>query len=57
MNKDPRHMSEKELDQWQIQCAENARNYLFSIGQPLVYKRPDGHTVAEYQNGQILVVR
>ena len=57
MVKDPRKMTHKERIQWQKQCAQNARDYLFSINQPLVYKRPDGHTVAEYKNGQILVVR
>ncbi|RCR71145.1 hypothetical protein [Larkinella punicea] len=57
MVKDPRKMNPKERIQWQKQCAQNARDYLFSINQPLVYKRPDGHTVAEYKNGQILVVR
>ncbi len=36
--------------------AENARKYLFSIGQPLVYKR-DGHIVVEHKDGRVLVIR
>jgi hypothetical protein len=57
MVKDPRSMNNKERSLWQKQCAENAREYLFSIGQPLVYKRQDGHIVAEHKDGQILVIR
>lgn len=57
MTKDPRTMTRKERSQWQKQCAQNARDYLFSINQPLVYKRQDGHTVAEYRDGQIVVIR
>lgn len=57
MGKDPHLMTDAERAEWQRQCAEHTRNYLFSIGQPLVYKRPDGHTVAEYQNGDITVIR
>jgi DNA modification methylase len=57
MVKEPKKMSLEECIAWQKQCAENAKEYLFSIGQPLVYKRQDGHTVAEYKNGNILVIR
>ncbi|WP_221391177.1 hypothetical protein [Dyadobacter sp. NIV53] len=57
MVKDPRSMTDKERKVWEIKCAENARDYLFSIGQPLVYKRYDGHTVAEYKNGSIQIIR
>lgn len=57
MVKDPKRMSQREQLIWQRQCAENAKEYLFSIGQPIVYKRQDGHTVAEYSDGNILVVR
>jgi len=57
MEKDPREMTVDERNEWYKKCAENTRDYLFSIGQPLVYRRKDGHTVAEYSNGYILVVR
>lgn len=57
MVKDPRHMTDSELSAWIKKCAENARDYLFSINQPLVYIREDGHTIAEYKNGNIEVVR
>lgn len=56
MVKHPRSMTRKELDEWHKKLAESARNYLFSIGQPMVYKK-DGHVVAEYKDGRILVVR
>lgn len=57
MVKDPRHMTDQEFKLWQQQCAENARTYLFSINQALVYIREDGHTVAEYKDGNVVVVR
>lgn len=57
MVKDPRHMTDQELMVWQTQCAENARDYLFSINQPLVYIGEDGHTVAEYKDGTMRVIR
>jgi predicted AAA+ superfamily ATPase len=57
MTKDPRSMSDEERREWERRCAENARNYLFSIGQPLVYKQKDGRTVAEYKDGRIQVIR
>lgn len=57
MIKDPRTMQPEEQAEWQRQCAQHAREYLFSIGQPLVYRRSDGHTVAEYADGRITVVR
>ena len=55
MVKSPRSMTQQERDVWHKQIAEKAREYLFSIGQPLVYKK-DGHVVAEYQDGRVLVV-
>lgn len=57
MVKDPRLMDTAERAVWQRRCAQDARDYLFSIGQPLVYKRPDGHTVAEYEDGTVQIVR
>jgi len=53
---DPRSMTVDERSKWQQQLAVNARDYLFSIGQPLVYKR-DGHIVAEDKNGRLEVIR
>lgn len=55
MIKNPRSMNPQERDAWHKKMAENAREYLFSIGQPLVYKK-DGHVVAEYKDGRVLVV-
>lgn len=52
---DPRSMTSEERSQWQQQLAINARDYLFSIGQPLVYKR-DGHIVAEHKDGRLQVI-
>ena len=57
MVKDPRSMTDAERAKWQRQCASNAREYLFSIGQPLVYKRQDGHTVAEHKDGTVDIIR
>lgn len=57
MTKDPVDMDESELAEWEKECAEDARKYLFSIGQPLVYRREDGHTVAEYEDGRIEIIR
>jgi hypothetical protein len=57
MSKDPRTMNDAERANWQQACALHTRTYLFSIGQPLVYKRLDGHTVAEYADGAIVVLR
>lgn len=56
MVKDPRDMTNVERQEWQRKCAENARDYLFSIGQPLVYQEPDGKFVAEYKDGRKLVL-
>ncbi len=57
MVKDPRSMTKQERADWQKQLLEKAKAYLFSINQPLVYIREDGHTVAEYKNGTVLIVR
>lgn len=57
MVKDPKTMLPNERVEWQRECAQYTRAYLFSIGQPLVYRRADGHTVAEYADGSIVVVR
>lgn len=56
MTKDLRRMTMEERDQWQKEAAIRAKDYLFSIGQPLVYKR-DGHVIAEYKDGRVEIVR
>jgi len=53
MVKDPRDMTDTQRTVWQKQCATDARDYLFSIGQPLVYRDGNGQLVAEYADGRI----
>ena len=53
MVKDPRDMTGAEQVVWQQQCAEDARTYLFSIDQPLVYRNADGQLMAEHADGRI----
>lgn len=57
MTKKPGDMKPEERLNWQKQIAQNARNYLFSIGQPVVYKRHDGHIVAEHKDGRVLILQ
>jgi hypothetical protein len=52
MKKSPLLMNPGELKAWKEQEAAYVRNYLFSIGQPLVYKK-DGVMVVEYADGRI----
>ena len=52
MKKFPLLMNPTELEAWEKQEAAYVRNYLFSIGQPLVYEK-DGTMVAEYADGRI----
>jgi hypothetical protein len=56
MTKDPRTMTPAEKKEWTARCEREAREYLFSIGQPLVYRRADGQMVAEYKDGVIKVL-
>lgn len=42
MTKDPFDTDGEELAVWEQECADDARKYLFSIGQPLVHRREDG---------------
>lgn len=56
MMKDPRDMTEAERREWQQHCFERARDYLFSIGQPLVYRQADGRMIAEYKDGNKVIV-
>ncbi|MHA4742380.1 hypothetical protein [Dyadobacter sp. MSC1_007] len=53
MVKRPAAMSADELAEWKKKSFERARDYLFSIGQPLVYYQKDGTPVAEYRDGRI----
>lgn len=55
MVKTPKSMSRQERDKWHKQVGESAREYLFSIDQPVVYKK-DGVVVAEYRDGRILIL-
>ncbi|HAL82934.1 MAG TPA: hypothetical protein DCO83_12445 [Mucilaginibacter sp.] len=56
MTKSPFDMTLAEEKEWQIQKQEEAKVYLFSIGQPLVYEK-DGFMIAEYADGRIEPVR
>jgi hypothetical protein len=49
-------MTRTEKKDWTARCEREAREYLFSIGQPLVYRRADGQMVAEYKDGVIEVL-
>lgn len=53
MGKQPGVMTELELVEWKADSFERAKQYLFSIGQPLVYYQKDGTPVAEYKDGRI----
>ena len=53
MTKHPDDMDALELKEWEKKSYERAKEYLFSIGQPLVYYQKDGTPVAEYQDGRI----
>jgi hypothetical protein len=52
MTKSPDLMSETEFQKWEEKCKKETREYLFSIGQPLVYYI-DNQTVIEYSDGKI----
>jgi len=56
MTKSPFEMTLAEEKEWQIQKQAEARAFLFSIGQPLVYEK-NGVMIAEYANGRIEPVR
>jgi hypothetical protein len=55
MTKSPFKMTLEEEREWQVQKQLEARAYLFSIGQPLVYEK-DGVMIAEYADGRIVPV-
>lgn len=56
MIKAPWTMAPAERDEWESKMQAEAKEYLFSIGQPLVYEK-EGHMIAEYANGRIKVIR
>ena len=45
-------MTPEELKIWKEECEVEAPNYLFCIGQPLVYEK-DGRLIAEHADGRI----
>jgi hypothetical protein len=53
MEKQPGKMTESELKEWKADSFLRAKQYLFSIGQPLVYYQKDGTPVAEHEDGRI----
>ena len=55
MTKSPFKMTLEEEREWQVQKQLEAKAYLFSIGQPLVYEK-DGIMIAEYADGRIIPV-
>jgi len=50
MTTPPWDMTPSERDAWELRMQAEARIYLFSIGQPLVYEK-QGRMVAEYADG------
>ena len=48
--------SPAEREEWELRRQAETRAYLFSIGQPLVYKK-NGHMIAEYADGRVKVIR
>lgn len=49
-------MTIEEINAWQKVMKKEAEEYLFSIGQPLVYKK-DGHMIAEHADGSVYIIR
>ena len=52
MERSPLDMTVAERNQWYKDIQQKAKEYLFSIGQPLVYK-VNGIMIAEYADGRI----
>jgi hypothetical protein len=48
-------MTPQEFEEWERSMQKEAEAYLFSIGQPLVYKK-DGKYVAQYADGTINIL-
>jgi len=55
MTKSPFDMTFEEEKAWRVEKQAEARAFLFSIGQPLVYEK-DGVMIAEYADGRIVPV-
>lgn len=55
MKKDPFKMTTKEREVWEQQMESKIRTHLFSIGQPLVYRK-NGQMVAEFEDGTIKAI-
>jgi hypothetical protein len=52
MAKKPWLMTSAERAEWSLKMQKEAKEYLFSIGQPWVYKKA-GHYIAEYADGSV----
>ena len=48
-------MTTEEYKDWERRMQKEAETYLFSIGQPLVYKK-NGQYIAEYADGSIKIL-
>lgn len=55
MMKRPTEMTSEELKNWDEKGQKEIREYLFSINQPLVYKK-DGNYVTEDKHGNISII-
>jgi hypothetical protein len=49
-------MSVEEVKAWERAMQKEAEQYLFSIGQPLVYEK-EGQMIAEHSDGSIYPIR
>lgn len=49
-------MTVEEMKAWERTMQEEAKAYLFSIGQPLVYEK-DGRMISEHSDGSISYTR
>ena len=56
LNKSIAQMTLKEQKEHYKSAEIRTREYLFSIGQPLVHQK-DGYIVAEYPDGEIMIVK
>jgi hypothetical protein len=56
MTKKPWLMTPAERGEWLSSMQKGAKAYLFSIGQPMVYKK-GGDFIAEYADGSTKVLR
>jgi hypothetical protein len=48
-------MTPTEYKEWEHSMQKDAEAYLFSIGQPLVYKK-DGKYITQYSDGSIRIL-